>query len=277
MSTIFVPEIFANAVNEELGVHLRLGRLAFDASSAVSEIRNAGDTIVFPQLDRVVQIGEVLKGDSVTPDVINMSKMEAKIKLTGGGARIFDSERIQIKGSVLNLMVTQVAEAMALDIERDLGKAIHEDAMYKIALGSGGVTVTALEACINLFRDNVNTSSFAGIVINSVYNSGFYEMPAFTSAEKTYTTANSGIVVNNVIGYYRGIPVVSTDAATYNESEEPCIYILKKRALGYVFQRNILIEEEREAKLFATDIIVSALYATKLLDQKGVVVLAPTV
>ena len=60
-------------------------------------------------------------------------------------------------------------------------------------------------------------------------------------------------------------------------AKESKTYIVKRETLGYVFQRNINIEEERESKLLATDIIASSLYAVKLLDTDGAVVLRKTV
>ena len=75
-----------------------------------------------------------------------------------------------------------------------------------------------------------------------------------------------------------GIPVIMCNNGTYDETaKESKTYIVKREALGYVFQRNINIEEERESKLLATDIIASSLYAVKLLDTDGAVVLRKTV
>ena len=53
--------------------------------------------------------------------------------------------------------------------------------------------------------------------------------------------------------------------------------MVKKNAVGYIFQKDIAIEEEREAKLLATDIVASSLYATKVIDKDGVVILRKTI
>ena len=60
-------------------------------------------------------------------------------------------------------------------------------------------------------------------------------------------------------------------------NSEPVIAIVKKGALGYIMQKETTIEEEREAKLLATDLIASNLYAVKLLDAKGVSILKKTI
>ena len=78
--------------------------------------------------------------------------------------------------------------------------------------------------------------------------------------------------------YFIGIPVVLCNNGTYDTDASECkTYIVKRNALGYVFQRDIHIEEERESKLLATDIVASSLYAVKLLDTDGAVVIRKTV
>ena len=105
-------------------------------------------------------------------------------------------------------------------------------------------------------------------------------MDAFTNVQKTFNLAEqaNGIVTDGVIGYYAGIPVILCDNGTYDATTKECkTYIVKRNSLGYVFQRNIAVEEEREAKLLATDIVAHALYATKLLDTSGVVIIRKTI
>ena len=46
--------------------------------------------------------------------------------------------------------------------------------------------------------------------------------------------------------------------------------VIKKDALGVIWQRVPSIEEEREAKLFATDLVANEMYASKLLQTDGV-------
>ena len=69
-----------------------------------------------------------------------------------------------------------------------------------------------------------------------------------------------------------------TNNATYDDKlKETKTYIIKKGALGYVLQKGVTVEPEREAKLFATDIVVSDLYATKVMDKDGIVVMRKTI
>jgi len=278
---LIVPEVFSDAVNAKLDASLRIGRVAFDATANVPEAMQYGDTIHFPKLNRVVTASEVTKGTPLTPAAVDMTDMSAPIKQVAASARVYDKEATQIKGPVMDEMVKQVADAMATKVDGDLVVTMDTDAVYKHASASAtAITASELDEAMNSFGDDVDTSKFAGIVINSRLRSSFMAMDAFTNVQKTFNQAEqaNGIVADGVIGYYAGIPVILCDNGTYDATaKESKTYIVKRNSLGYVFQRNITIEEEREAKYLATDIIASSLYATKLLDTSGVVIIRKTI
>ena len=91
-TTIFIPEVFADAVNAKLGTTLRFGSVAFDATSLVPDIMNAGDTMHFPKLKRTATIENIVKGTALTPAVIDMTDDTAEIKYIGSAFRVYDSE-----------------------------------------------------------------------------------------------------------------------------------------------------------------------------------------
>ena len=278
---LIIPEVFADAVNAKLDAALRIGRVAFDATPSVPEAMQYGDTIHFPKLNRVVTASNVTKGTAITPAAIDMTDMSAPVLQVGGAARVYDSEAAQIKGLVMDNMVVQVAEAMATKIDADLVAAMDADIVYKqAAADADAITSDELMAALGCFGDNVDTVNFAGIIINSRLLPSFLKMDAFTSIEKTFNKAeqSNGLIVDGVVGYFIGIPVVLCNNGTYDTDASECkTYIVKRNALGYVFQRDIHIEEERESKLLATDIVASSLYAVKLLDTDGAVVIRKTI
>lgn len=279
MATLFIPEVFANAVNEKLGTTLRFGSVAFDATSLVPDIANAGDTMHFPKLKRTATIQSVVKGTALTPAVIDMSDDTATIQYIASAFRVYDSEKAQIKGAVLDNVVTQVSDIMAKKIDTDLAAAIDTDVVHKSPVaGANAITSAELQTALDNFGDDVDTDSFAAIIINSKLRSSFAGMTEFVNTALTYQSAGNGLVRNGVIGHYFGIPVIVTNNGTYDSTASECkTYIVKKNALGYVFQKAIALEESRNALLLATDVVASTLYATKLLDDTGVVVARKTV
>ena len=278
---LIIPEVFADAVNAKLDVALRIGRVAFDATTAVPEVIQYGNKVHFPKLNRVVTAANVTKGTAIVPAAVDMTDMSATINQVAGAARVYDVEAAQIKGRVMDNMVLQVAEAMAKKIDSDLVDAMDSGAVYKqAAAGANAVTFAELMGALGLFGDDIDTDSFAGIIVNSRILASLYAMDAFTSVEKTFNKDEqaNGIVVDGVVGYFMGIPVIVCNNNTYDSTAAECkTYIVKRDSLGYVFQRDIQIEEDRQALLLATDIIASSLYAVKLLDTAGVAVIRKTV
>lgn len=281
MPNLIIPEVFADAVNAKLGTTLRIGRVAFNATSDVPEIMQYGDTIHFPKFPRVATASEVTKGTPLSPAEVDMTDTSATVKHVAASIRVYDVDAAQTKARVMNEMVKQVAEAMAEKVDVDLAAAMDADAVYKqVTAAADAITADELMAGLGCFGDDVNTASFAGIIINSRLLPSFLKMDAFTSVEKTFNKAEqaNGLIVDGVVGYFIGIPVILCNNGTYDKTAKECkSYIVKRDALGYIFQRNIKVEEERESKLLATDIVASSLYATKLLDADGAVVLRKTV
>lgn len=279
MATLFIPEIFADAVNEKLGTTLRFGSVAFDATALAPEILSAGDTIHFPKLKRTATVGTVTKGTALTPAVIDMTDDTAEIKYIGSAFRIYDSEKAQIKGAVTDNVIKQVVDVMAKQIDTDLAAAIDTDIVFKSAAASAtAITSAEIQTGIDNFGDDVDVDTFAAIIINSRLRSSFVGMDEFVNTALTYQTNGNGLAQNGIIGHYFGIPVIVTNNGTWDATaSEAKTYIVKKNALGYIFQKNVLLEEEREAKLLATDYVASSLYATKLLDDTGIVVVRKTI
>jgi hypothetical protein len=278
-TTIFIPEVFADAVNAKLGTTLRFGSVAFNASSMVPEIANAGDTMHFPRLKRTAAVESVVKGTALTPSVLDMTDSTAEIKYIGSAFRVYDSEKAQVKGAVQDKIITQVTDAMAKQIDTDLAAAIDADVVYKSAVANAtSITSAEIQTGMDNFGDSVDTDSFAAIIINSRLRSAFMGMDEFVDTARTYQTNGNGLVTNGVIGYYFGVPVIVTNNGTWDSTASECkTYIVKKDALGYVFQKNITLEEDRQALLLATDIVASSLYSTKLLDETGVVLCRKTI
>lgn len=267
-----IPEVFADAVNAALGVKLRVGNLATDYTNFVDDITTYGEELHFPVIDRITDAAVVTPGTAMIPDNITMTDSTAKIKQVGKTARIFDKYSIQVKGALKDRLAAQLGEVMAKAVDTDLVNSIRTEAVYKDATLTA-LTQADVDAAFDVFGDDIDNSTFAGIIINSRLRSAFMQMDAFTDATKTYAANGNGIVKDGIIGYWNGnIPVYVSNNGTHNDGKS-LLAIVKKDALGVIWQRNPVVEEEREAKLLATDLVASEMYATKLVHTDGVSVL----
>lgn len=275
---LVIPEIFANAINDKMRLNLKAGTMAFDATDLVGEIRNAGDTVVFPFLNRIADAQELTDDVEVVPERVSMDDLRAKIKEIGQAVRVLDKEEIQIKGGAMDKLIVQLAQSMAKKVDASLIDSMDAEAVYKVPTDAESVTILDLNAAISKFGDQIDSDTFAGWLINSRLVPSFMNMDAFVSTAKTFAHDGNGVVKNGIVGYLYNVPVMVTNNNTYDEATGECkTYLVKKDALGYVFQKDIVVEEERKAKLRATDIVTTSLFTTKLLDPKGCVILRKTI
>lgn len=274
---IIVPQIFADVVNKQLGVKLRAGRLATDYTNMVEDITTCGDTVHFPMIKRITDADVVTKGVALVPDEVDMEDCAAKIKQVAKAVRIFQKDNTQVKDELKNKLAIQVADALAKSVDADIVEQILTATYIDDTVAN--LTDTVVDEAFDVFGDDVDNDTFAGILINSKLRKAFMGMDAFTSIMKTNAAYGNGIVQDGIIGYWNGtIPVCVSDNGTYDDSEKQAILaIVKKDALGVVWQQEPTIEEEREAKLLADDIVASEMYATKLIDAAGVSVLKVTI
>ena len=276
---LVIPVVFSDAINEKMGVALKMGMLADDVTDQVAEITECGDEINFPKYDRVAEIGEITKGTAVTPKEVSMTENKATIKQTGGAIRVYDKDEVQIKGRTMDNMAAQLADGMAKDLDDALSAVALEKATKKSPQANAtSVTADEIWTALDLFGDDRDTDRFKGIAINSRLLSSFMKMDEFVDVQKTYQADGNGLVKNGLVGYFAGLAVYLTNNGTWDSSaNETITYIVQKGALGYVNQKDVSVEVEREAKLFANDIVTNRLYAVNVLDADGIVILRKTV
>ena len=278
MATIFIPEVFSDALNEKLGTTLKWGSISTDATAMVPEIKNYGDTVHFPKFKRTAVVTTPQKGTPMTPAEIDMSDSTAEVRYIASPFRVYDIDKAQIKGDVQNRVIEQIGDVMAKKVDTDLAAEADNTVFKSPTDAADNITSAELQAGFDNFGDDVDTDSFAAIVINPRLRSKFAGMDEFTNAALTYQTTDNGIVRNGVIGKYFGVPVICTANGTYDSTAGECkTYIVKRGALSYVFQKNITYNEEYKALELCTDISASMLYAVKLLNDTGIVVLRKTI
>ena len=105
---LFITKVFADAINEKLGVSLKMGQLAVDVTNEVADITTCGDEINFPKFERVASVGTVTKGTALVPASVSMTENKATIKQTGGSIRVYDKDEKQIKGSTLDKICRKI-------------------------------------------------------------------------------------------------------------------------------------------------------------------------
>ena len=278
---VVIPELFSEAVNARMETSLRIGKVAFDATSIAENIKECGDTIHFPVVDRIGKAVTMKKGDKLEAHDLSMTDNVAKVKMVGDAVKIYDIDKHQVKANLVDLFAEQLGDAMAEAVDSDLVNEMDNSAAYKTPT-SMATTITALEmeAGFDVFGDDIADTSFAGIIINSRLRSAIKSFEQFSKMDYSWSKNGNGVVTEDgIIGHWNGIiPVIICDNGTFDEDLKECkTYIVKKNALGIIWQKEASTEEERDTLYKRTILSADELYAVKLLNAKGVSILRKTI
>lgn len=273
------PEVYAPIVSEKLKERMVIANLAVDLGLLSGSV---GETVNFPVFKRIGEAKDFTKGEGIEEQELEQEQSSATIKqIVAPGVVVYDSENLTAIGNQVEEGAKQQADSIARKIDKDC-VAECEKTTLKVATTEGNsITADELNSGFVLFGDEQDTSDFAGIVINSLLSSSFYKMPEFTKADLTYNGVNgNGIVKGGVIGNFRGVPVIMSDHCTLDTTKAECkTFIIKKGALGKMFKsdKRCDVEIERQAKYKRTAAYTDSIYALKLLDSEGVVLLRKTI
>lgn len=270
------PEVFTDIVTEKIKGKVVVSNLADDLGYLSGDV---GDTVSFPIFESIGEAKELTKGSGIDEAELSQVDSKAKIKqVASPGIIVYDIENKTALGNQVENGATQQAVAIARKVDADLIEECKKTTLKVATAQANSISAFELNQGFVMFGDEQDTSEMAGIVINSMLSASFYSMSEFVDATKTYNTANNGIVRNGCIGYFRGVPVYISDKGTLDSSE--CItFIIKKHALAKMFKSEKVAdcEIERQAKYKRTAIYTDSIYAVKIVNTEGVVMLRKTI
>ncbi|MBE6066189.1 MAG: hypothetical protein E7211_00595 [Clostridium lundense] len=276
MANLIVPEIYAGLVREKFEGRVKVANLA--TNLGVLKNTNIGESVTFPKFKTIGDATEVVKGTQSAIEELEQTSSQATIKMIDKIVRVYDIDDMTALGNHLDEAGKQQAIVFARKLDKDLVAEALTSPLKSATVGANTITATEINSALSLFGDEQDTEDMAGIVVNSLLASSFYNMTEFVSAGRTDVAQGNGIVSNGVIGLFRGIPVYMADHGTYDSVKSECVsFIIKKNALAFMEKRAIDIVEEREEKLHASDIVGAYTYACKLIDDAGVVVVRKTI
>lgn len=267
--------IYADMVREKFQGKVKMLQLANDLGHLQG--LGSGDTISFPKWQLIGNAEEMTKGNALTPEELQSTEQTVTIKQVGKAVIVYDSVNKTSLGNQLDEAATQTALVLARKLDADLVEVAKNAPFQATCANATSITSAEIENAMLNFGDERDVDEFAGIVINSYLIPSFYNMQEFTDANNTTTTEGNGLMHNNILGYYRGIPVVVTDKGTFDSTNNECItYIIKKGALGYKLAKELDIETQRDILKKCTYVATDMMYACALVKDDGVVVIRST-
>ena len=273
-------DVFERIIEEKLKGKEKLVSLATNLGNLNNGVQ-AGETHKFVKFAHIGEPVDLVKGESIATEELQSTETEETVRHIAKGVVVYDRDKyLTLDGqSMVDRGASQLADVFVRALEKDLAsKLVNAPLKYATSLALD-VTATEINNAIAVaFGDDQDTADFAGIVINSKLAPKFYAMEEFVDVNKTYQSNSNGIVRNGVIGYFRGIPVIMSDVATYDSTKAECItYVLKRGAFGYKTVKGFNTEVARNASKKADEIYSDLIFVTGIIDDTALVVMRKTI
>ncbi|MDG6891190.1 hypothetical protein [Clostridium perfringens] len=276
MGSLIKPEIYAKIVEEKMKGKMILTNWADQVGILTGSV---GETVIFPKWNTIGKATELVKGKDIPLEELTQDdSCKATIKqFCAPGVLIYDIDNVTALGDSVDEGARQQAVALARAKDSCLMDECLTSKLKVKTASKTEITSEELNRGLQLYADEQNIDDFHGILVNSLVANSFYKMPEFVKADYTFNGINgNGVVHNNIIGYFRGIPVTMSDSNTYRDGE--CVtLIVKKHSLGKMPKRGVLCEAQRLAGKKATAVYSDEIGALKLINDEGVVVLRNTI
>jgi hypothetical protein len=276
-SDLIQPEVYRDVAVKEAVEAAVMTQVATFSDELVGQ---PGDTIHFPKFNRLAKAADLSEGVPIVPQKLTTDDATAVIKEVGTAVEVTDTAEITSLGNPSAVARGALSDALAEKIDADLRAAAETTVgsspivlptLYDTLDWDGGIT-----EAIAAFGDKWRPSDVAGIVIHSRQHVNLLRDPAFQSV--TTFGAGATIMRGQVGTLAGGVPVIISDLATKTEGATDAddsynALVIRKGALGLLYKRRALIESDRDIYARVTGWAITAHYAVKRLDDKGVVVI----
>jgi N4-gp56 family major capsid protein len=284
---LIVPEVWADAVAPTILGRAVLAQLADTDDKLVGQ---PGETVIFPKFDYIGDADDLTEGVAMDTTKLSMSDSRATIKEAGKAVELTDSATLAAIGNPNSQAQTQLALSVARKIDKDLRTA----AEYTHTNGGGGdeeATTAPLSLSVNgplswnvltrafaLLGDEYDPQELAGVVIHSAQHQQLLNDPNFLSADKFGPGA---VILRGQVGSIGMLKVFVSDRATAVADVDPGAgtvpgvkaLLIRKGALALKYKRRPIVETDRDILKRTNIITTNVHYATKRIDDRGVVVI----
>lgn len=265
------------------------GRVIVAGSTAVlsdNTLEGApGSTVRFPRWTSMGEIPDILETEEVQLDTLTQESSEAVIKEAAKGFEYTDTADLVGLGDIETEGVRQFGELAARKVDGDLittaletvtgghknvdGTAKRDSKPFEHSISGGKITWDGIVDALELFGDDFEPSNYAGLYIRAEQRSQIMKDPIFIRASELSATAGAGSMVRRgFIGDIGGLNVFVTNRLPSSKG-----LILRNGSLGLLYKRRPIIERDRDILARKNVTTINMHYATKRLNDKGVLAL----
>lgn len=288
MATTTRADLYAPEVWEDLAQAEFAGAAIVGTSAAVVNddtlVGAPGDTVNFPAWAALSDMADIAENAVLVPEKLSQKSSKATIKEAGKAVEITDKAKLTGIGNAQDEAIRQFGVLAARKVDADLitaaqavvaGGVTYADGSAATAstpllhtIAGGAITWPGLVDALEKFGDDFEPSEFAGLFLRAEQRSQIMKDDTFIKASDLGAGGEGTMVRRGFIGEVAGLPVFITNRLAAGKG-----LVLKRNSLGLLHKRRPIVEQDRDI-LARTDVVTTNMhYATKRLNDKGVLVL----
>ena len=244
---VFVPQIATQIATAKFASELALGLAGAPFVApfpAVDALGEEGSTVTFNRWNALGEFAALTEDTAMTPEAMGVSADTAVVQVAGKAVEITDLAALASRGDPSSEAGIQFATLAARYIDAALVTEAETTSLVATPV-TGVITWDAIvEVLVGQWGDRA-FRDFGGLVIHSKQYGDLLKDTSFQSI----ADFGEATVATGMIGKVAGYPVYVSDRVTVDTVPTPDEYdaiILKRGALGLKFQRQLLVEKDRD-------------------------------
>ncbi|MFT4189872.1 MAG: N4-gp56 family major capsid protein [Aeromicrobium sp.] len=285
MATTLRPDLWAPEVWSDMAAAEFTGKAIVATGSAVLTddqlAGQPGETIEFPKWMELSEMGDIAETDVLVPEKLTQKSSKATIKEAGKAVEISDKASLVGLGNPQQEAVRQFGVLAARKVDADLitaasqvvadgvtyadGSTATNSAPLTHTITGGAVTWDGIVDGLEKFGDDFEPSEFSGLYIRAEQRSQIMKDDAFIRASETDAGGEGSMLRRGFIGEIAGLGVFVTNRLPTGKA-----LVLKQNSLGLFYKRRPIVEQDRDILARTTVVTTNLHYATKRVNDKGV-------
>lgn len=278
---LYAPEVWEDLAQTEFVGKVVVANAALNQDTLVG---SPGDQVDFPKWDLLGELDDLTEGTPIVPEVLGQSSTKAVIKEAGKGVEITDKALLVGLGDPQGEATRQFGILAARKVDSDLitvaqgvvtggitkpdGTVVGDSTPYLLSPAAGNMKLTwpMIVDAQAMFGDDFDLADIYGLFVRSDMIADLYKDTQFITAANM--ASGNDLIRRGFLGQIGGMDVFTTNRLAAKKA-----IILKKNAIGVLWKRHPIVEQDRDI-LARTNVITTNLhYAVKRLNDKGVVVI----
>lgn len=279
IADIINPEVLADQVSAKFPDMLVLGQSGLVDVDGEFPLGVPGSVFKMPFWKRVAAFGALTEGTAMTPGKITTGSEYAVVSRAGAAYEVYDTASLVSKADPVAEISDQVARRAAeyidnsLVLECDKTPNLSDTSLVSTGLIDQNSIITALTTTIG---DNYTKMLAGGAVF---MHSKVYKDLVTTGAIQNQYQSGSGVMLTGVLPTISGLPIFITDLGTQTTVSSALhysTYVVGAGALALFYQRQVMVEFDRDILLQADIIAATVHFASHLYgyDDQGSSVVA---